>query len=455
MKKEPYHFIGIGGIGMSALARILLQRGHKVSGSDMASSTLVESLKSEGAEIVIGHFTETIKERVNVVYNSQVPKENPEYIQAEKLSCPILHRSDLLARLLENSKPLLIAGTHGKTTTSSLLAHVLTEAQLSPSFAIGGIVRSLGSNGKQGEGAYFVAEADESDGTFLKYSGYGGIITNIDNDHLDYWQTEKKLDEGYLAFAEKIRSFAHRFVCIDDPRIVQAKISGITYGFNSDADLCVARFHQQGWSVYFDIEFEGKSYREIALPLIGRHNVLNAAAVFGLALRLGLEEKTLRKALMSFQGVGRRAEKKGEERNISVYDDYAHHPTEISTTLRALKEACGGRRLIVAFQPHRFSRTKECMDLFPQVFDEADELIFTDIYAAGEKPLEGVTTEALLQKMRAKYPLQLHYFPRKHLSLGVLNLLKSGDLLVTMGAGDITKVGVEILDTLAKTDAPT
>lgn len=449
MTKKTYHFIGIGGIGMSALARILLQRGHKVSGSDQAHSALVESLKNEGAEIVIGHFADTIKEKVSVVYNSQVPKDNPEYLQAEKLGCPILHRSDLLATLLENTRPLLVAGTHGKTTTSALLAHVLTHAGLTPSFAIGGIVRSLGSNGKHGEGAYFVAEADESDGTFLKYSGYGGIITNIDNDHLDYWETEKKLDEGYFAFAEKIRSFAHRFVCIDDPRIVRAKISGITYGFNPGADLRIVRFRQEGWSVFFDIEFEGKSYREIALPLIGRHNVLNAAAVFGLVLRLGQNEKNIRQALMSFQGVGRRAEKKGEERNISVYDDYAHHPTEILTTLRALKQASGGKRLIVAFQPHRFSRTKECMDLFPQVFDEADELILTDIYAAGEKPLEGVTTEALLQKMRVKYPLQLHYFPRKHLSLGLLSLLKSGDLLVTMGAGDITKVGVEILDTLA------
>ncbi|MFI5334801.1 MAG: UDP-N-acetylmuramate--L-alanine ligase [Chlamydiales bacterium] len=450
---ETYHFIGIGGIGMSALARILLQRGHKVSGSDQAHSLLLESLKDEGAEIVVGHAAGTIDQKKNVIYNSQVAKDNPEYLQAQKLECPILHRSDLLAMLLEGSKPLLVAGTHGKTTTSSLLAHVLSEAGLFPSLAIGGIVRSLGTNGKHGKGTYFVAEADESDGTFLKYRGFGGIITNIDNDHLDHWLTEQKLEEGFLKFAQNIRSSAHCFICIDDERVRRAKIPGTTYGFQQGADLRITHFHQEGWHLVFNVRFESKEYREIILPLIGQHNALNGAAVFGLALRLGVSEQEIRSALKSFQGVGRRAEKKGEHRHILLYDDYAHHPTEILATLRGLKAAAGERRLVVAFQPHRYSRTKECMDLFPEVFGEADELILTDIYAAGEAPIDGVTTEVLLRKLRVKYPLHLHYFPRRGLATDIVPLLKKGDLLVTMGAGDITKIGPEILDLLIKKDA--
>jgi UDP-N-acetylmuramate--alanine ligase len=245
----------------------------------------------------------------------------------------------------------------------------------------------------------------------------------------------------------------HCFVCLDDERIRRAKILGITYGFHPDADLRITHFRQDAWHLLFDLQFEERTYREIALPLIGRHNVLNGAAVFGLALRLGIDEKEIRRAFKSFQGVGRRAEKKGEQRHISVYDDYAHHPTEILATLQALKSAGGERRLVVAFQPHRFSRTKDCMDQFPEVFGAADELIITDIYAAGEKPIPGVTTEELLKKMHAKYPLHLHYFPREKLTSGLLNLLKKGDLLVTMGAGDITKVSPEILHALEQKDA--
>lgn len=448
--KEQVHFIGIGGIGMSALARILLQRGYRVSGSDLADSAIVESLRREGAQIVIGHFAETINEPMNVVYNSQVQKDNPEFAQALKLNCTLMHRSDLLQKLLEGKEALLVAGTHGKTTTSSLLAHVLTEAGLAPSFAIGGIVHSLSSNGREGKGRYFVAEADESDGTFLKYGGIGGIITNIDNDHLDYWGTEEKLEESFCQFAKQISLPDLRFLCLDDERIAHLKIPGVKYGFHPKADLRIVSFRQEGWQTLFDLQFGDFSYNDIALPLIGGHNVLNASAVFGLSLHLRVEEALIRHALKSFKGVGRRAEKKGELGGITVYDDYAHHPTEIFTTLRALKNAVGERRLVVAFQPHRFTRTRECMDLFPEVFDAADELILTDIYAAGETPIEGVTAETLLKKMREKSTLHPHYFPRKGLASGLLDLLEEGDVLVTMGAGDITKVGSEVLQAIAE-----
>ncbi len=445
---KAYHFIGIGGIGMSALARILLQRGYPVSGSDQAASPIVEGLKKEGAKITIGHFASTISEPVIVIYNSQVPKENPEYQEAQKRGYPIWHRSDLLRVLMEGYLPLLVAGTHGKTTTSSLLAHILCESGLSPSFAIGGIVHNLETNGSNGSGRFFVAEADESDGTFLKYHGHGGVITNNDNDHLDYWETEGKLESGFYQFAEQIPDTDLRFICVDDERLAALKIRGVKYGFHKKADLRVLSFRQEGWQLFFDVEFERKEYTDIALPLIGGHNVLNAAAVFGLCLRIGIEEKMIRKAMSCFLGVGRRAEKKGEWGKICCYDDYAHHPTEIFATLRALKKAVGERRLVVAFQPHRFTRTKDCMDLFPDVFEAADELILTDIYAAGEKPLEGITTDALMKKIRMKSIHAPHYFPRQDLVDGISSLLHEGDVLITMGAGDITKVGPQVIEKL-------
>ncbi len=449
MKKEAYHFIGIGGIGMSALARILLQRGYRVSGSDQNASAILESLKSSGAEIFIGHNAGNITAPAVVICSTAVVKDNPEYQEAQKRGYLIWHRSDLLRKLMEESLPLLVAGTHGKTTTSSLLAHVLVKSGLDPSYAIGGIVCSLGTNGQSGKGAHFVAEADESDGTFLKYRGFGGIITNIDNDHLDYWESDEKLEEGFSQFATQINSPEHLFVCIDDERIERLKLPGVKYGFNESADLCVLNFRQEGWNTLFDISFEGKKYADIELPLIGGHNVLNASAVFGLALKLELTESAIRSAFKTFQGVGRRAEKKGEYGQIAIYDDYAHHPTEIFATLRAMKSAVGKRRLVVAFQPHRYTRTKDCMDLFAEVFDVADTLILTDIYSAGEKPIEGVTGHALFEKIGQKSAVALHYFSRAKLVEGLHSLLRKDDVLLTMGAGDITKVGPELLQKFA------
>lgn len=440
-----YHFIGIGGIGMSALARILLQRGISVSGSDIASSAITENLKADGAEIFIGHAAENLKEKATVVYNTMIAAENPEYQEAQKKECPLIHRSDLLKELMEGHLPLLVSGTHGKTTTSSLLAHVLSEAGLSPSFAIGGVPRSLGSNGSHGKGKYFVAEADESDGSFLKYQGYGAIITNIDNDHIDHWGNEEKLIRGFHQFAQQVKSADHLFYCHDDEKLRALKIRGVGYGFGDKAPLHVTNFHQEEWRNIFDLRFEGRQYTEIEIPLVGGHNVLNAAAVFGLALHLNIGEDQIKKALSVFQGVGRRAEKKGEEKEILVYDDYAHHPTEIFATLHAIKAAIGKRRLVVAFQPHRYSRTKECLDLFPKAFAPADELIVTDIYGAGEKPIEGITTDFLFKKISAKCAFPVLYFPRKELVDSLCKRLQKGDLLLTMGAGDITKVGPEVL----------
>lgn len=443
-----YHFIGIGGIGMSALALILVARGAKVSGSDRSNGYLLDSLRKEGIEVFVGHSADNLQGSPTVIFSSAVAQDNPEYQKAQALQLPLWHRADLLAKLMEGSCPLLVAGTHGKTTTSSILAHTLIDAGLDPSYAIGGIAASLGTNGHKGEGTYFVAEADESDGSFLKFFPFGAIITNIDNDHYDYWKSEQELLLGFKKFAEKVASLSHFFWCADDERLVSLKLKGESYGFSSSSSLYINNYRQEGWKIIFDITFDGKFYSEIEIPLIGGHNVLNASAVFGLAVRLHIPEEKIRQAFSHFRGVGRRMEKKGEARSITVYDDYGHHPTEIFATLRALKATQMQGRLVIAFQPHRYTRTRDCMDQFANALSHADAVILTDIYGAGEKPLPGVSSQALAENMKSHSSAFVHYTPREELVSYLTSFLQPKDVLVTMGAGDITAVGPQLLERL-------
>lgn len=444
---QQYHFIGIGGIGMSALANILLSKGIKVTGSDVAPSSVTEQLQGRGAEIFIGHAPQNIQPPTVVVYSSDIKEENPEVRQAKLHGMPFLHRSELLHQMMRGYSPLLVTGTHGKTTTSSLLTHLLDDAGLDPTYAVGGIVLSLNSNGGLGTGPYFVAEADESDGSFLNYAPFGAIITNIDNDHLAYWNTLDHLIAGFKKFASLVQSSQHLIWCGDDEVLSSLKLKGSSYGFEEDNDLQIENFRQAGWKNIFDISFEGTEYSEIEIPLIGGHNVLNAAAVFGLGIKIGIPEDRIRKAFTCFKGVNRRAELKGERRGIAVFDDYAHHPTEIFATSRAIKQAIGNKRLVIVFQPHRYTRTQDCLNEFGPAFERADILILTDIYAAREAPIEGITHEILLEKVREKV-LDARYVPRSQLSLFLANFLQQDDVLVTMGAGDITKVGPEVLQLL-------
>lgn len=444
---NKYHFIGIGGIGMSALAHILLQKGVKVSGSDVAPSAMTDQLQKKGAEIFIGHSSRHIKPSTIVICSSDIKEDNPEFKQAKEDGLPLWHRSQLLSRLMNGYSPLLVTGTHGKTTTSSLLAHLLVCSGLDPAFAVGGVVRSLNANGGSGSGPYFVAEGDESDGSFLNYLPFGAIITNVDNDHLAYWNSIDRLIEGFHQFAEKVQSSGHLIWCGDDDILRSLKLKGFSYGFEDANDLRIDNYWQGGWKNTFDISFEGNSYSEIELPLIGAHNVLNAAAVFGLGLKINIPEEKIREAFASFKGVNRRAEFKGEYRQIAIFDDYAHHPTEIFATLRAIKHAIGHRRLVAAFQPHRYTRTFDCLNEFGSAFEHADALIMTDIYAAREAPIEGVTNEALLTKIREKFP-DARYIGRPALAQFLAHFLQSDDVLITMGAGDITAVGPEVLKLL-------
>ena len=449
MMDESYHFIGIGGIGMSGLAQILLEKGASVTGSDMASSQVTKQLQEKGANVFIGHSSDHLKAAATVVYSSAVPKENPEFQEARLQNLPSLHRSELLHRLMEGYSPLLVTGTHGKTTTSSLLAHLLVDAGLDPAFAVGGIISGLQTNAGHGKGAYFVAEADESDGSFLQYAPYGGIITNIDNDHLDYWKTVDALIKGFKQFIDSVQSSEHLFWCGDDELLRSLKPKGLSYGFEKKNDLYIENFRQDRWKNIFDIKFKETEYTEIEIPLIGGHNVLNSAAVFGLGIQLNIPEEKIRKAFSCFRGVSRRAEFKGERGGVAVFDDYGHHPTEIYATLRAFKQAIGHRRLVVAFQPHRYSRTRDCLSEFGPAFAPADKLIVTDIYSAGEAPLEGVTSGALLEKMKDKASLDVIYVPRQQLAFFVAGCLKPDDVLVTMGAGDITQLGPEVLNLIS------
>ncbi len=445
---ENYHFVGIGGIGMSALATILLQKGMEVTGSDMAASATTEQLEQRGAKIFIGHCSSHIQRPCAVVYSTAIAQENPELEQARSHNVPFLHRSELLRELMQTYRPLLVAGTHGKTTTSCLLAHLLVCAGLDPAYAVGGTIGSLNSNGGYGKGDYFVAEADESDGSFLKYSPFGAIITNIDHDHLDYWKTLEHLIGGFKRFIHSVKSQEHLLWCGDDDILGSMNLKGLSYGFEEGNDLYIKSYLQEGWKSTFDICFEGIEYSGIQVPLIGGHNVLNAAAVFGLGIKIGIPEESIRKAFSKFQGVNRRSEFKGESRGICIFDDYGHHPTEIFATLRAIKHAVFPRRLVVAFQPHRYSRTLDCLHEFAPAFTPADELILTDIYSAGEMHISGITGEAFATTVKKSAGFPVEYVPREKLSQFLANHLQKEDVLVTMGAGDITQVGPEVMELL-------
>jgi UDP-N-acetylmuramate--L-alanine ligase/undecaprenyldiphospho-muramoylpentapeptide beta-N-acetylglucosaminyltransferase len=449
IKGENIHLIGVGGIGMSALAKILIKQGYNVTGSDVKKNAITNTLEDRGATISVGHNASALPDNASVVYSTAVKDDNPEYKAAIDKKYTIMHRSDMLLKLMKGYKTLAVAGTHGKTTNSALLTHVLITAQCSPSYAVGGILLNTGTNSDAGDGEYFVAEADESDGSFVKYSPHAAIITNIGaGDHLINSSSQDALDEAFITFAGKVSKSQNLYYSNDDERLRSLGISGITYAFDNDAHIKGSNYKQNGWESTFDITIDGKEYHNIMLPQAGKHNARNAMAIFAMALDLGINDATIRKAFETFKGVARRCEYKGTAAGVDVYDDYAHHPDEIKATLCAMKKALGTKPLIAVYQPHRYSRINETLHFFTDTFDAADKVIMTEIYSAGEKPVEGITSEAIAQKIQNNSTVPIHLLTRESLAEKITLLLSDGDTIVTLGAGDITYAGDETLKTL-------
>ncbi|MDJ0651542.1 MAG: UDP-N-acetylmuramate--L-alanine ligase [Simkaniaceae bacterium] len=434
--RESFHFLGIKGSGMSALAHILLEKGMLVSGSDLADISFLETLGVKRSE--------TLPDKGKIIYSSAIPSDHPALLQAKRERRSILHRSELIHTLLEGKKGLLVAGTHGKTSTSCLLSWVLISAGFHPSFAVGGILQNLQKNGGYGPGGFFVLEADESDGSFLNYEGEGAIVTNIEKEHLAFWKSEKKLVKGFQTFISRIKNKNLLFWCKDDPLLKKINPPGISYGKKGDLNLLSCE--QKGEKTFFSAQFEESVYQDIELPLMGKKLALNALAVFGLSLKLGIPAEVIRKAFVSFKGIKRRHEKIGEIDSITIYDDYAHHPTEIKALLKSLTKRGKKGRLIALFQPHRFSRTQELFSDFKGAFARADLLILTSIYPAGEKPIPGITDKIFFKQIEERNAL---FLEKEFLFDYLPKMLLPGDILVTIGAGDITQVGPKLLQELS------
>jgi UDP-N-acetylmuramate--alanine ligase len=440
-----YHFIGIGGIGMSSLAKIVLERNGKVQGSDIKESDIVEKLREKGAKITIGHKKENVKGAKVVIYSSAIDKDNEEVKIAKRKKLKFLHRSELLKILMKGYKPLVVTGMHGKTTTTSLLTEVFIDAKKDPSYSIGGILNSKRNNAAHGRGEYFIVEADESDGSFLNYMGHGAIVTNVEKEHLDYWKSIENVEKGFLKFMSNIENRDLIFWCYEDEILRKIK-KGVSYGFSKKADIFAFNIRESGFFSIFDISFKGKVFKGIKLSLFGKHNILNSLAVFGLSISLGIEEKKIRKTFSSFLGVKRRMEKIGNVGEVLFLDDYAHHPTEIKKSLKGLKLAVKERKVIGVFQPHRYSRVRDLFKEFTNSFDFVDHLIVMDIYSASEKRIRGISSKNLVKNI--KKPCE--YVLKKNLFSKLLKLLRPHDVVVFLGAGNISDIGREFVKVFEK-----
>jgi len=447
-KIQHIHFIGIGGSGMSGIAEVLLNLGYRVSGSDMKETPVTRRLAQLGASISIGHDAKNIGQAHVVVTSTAVSAENPEVIAAVKAAIPVIPRIEMLAELARLKYTIAVAGTHGKTTTTSMVAAILDAGALDPTVIVGGRLKHLDSGAHVGKGDYLVAEADESDGSFLKLSPTLSIITNIDNDHLDYYGTFENIGKAFVQFANHIPFYGCVIVCMDDAeiqkRLPQMKRRVITYGTQSTAVCHAEKIQISLEETQFDVIYETQHLGRVSLKVPGRHNVLNALASIVVGLELGISWNAIVKGLGSFEGVGRRLEIKGERDGVLVIDDYGHHPTEIQATLSALKERYPERRLVALFQPHRYSRTQSLYKEFANSFTKANIFCLLDIYPAGEKPLPGVTSD-LIANATARSNNGIYRWNPSQVEEGLVSLLKSGDILLTLGAGDVWKLGEQWL----------
>jgi UDP-N-acetylmuramate--alanine ligase len=451
-KIKHIHFVGIGGIGMSGIAEVLLNLGYKVSGSDMRESDTTERLRKLGGEIAIGHRAENIGSPHVVVISSAVKNDNVEVMAAREKQIPVIPRAEMLAELMRLKYGVAIAGAHGKTTTTSMVSTVLAAGGIDPTVVIGGKLNSIGTNAKLGQGEFLVAEADESDGSFLKLSPTIAVVTTIDAEHLDYYRDIDEIKEAFLAFINKVPFYGVSFLCLDQPHI-QSLIPRVekrylTYGMSTQADYQARDVSLRPLGSRFKVVHQEEDLGWFELSVPGLHNISNSLAAIGVARELEIGIETIRKALREFSGVQRRFTIKGEVGGIIVVDDYGHHPTEVKATLAA---AAAGleRRVVVVFQPHRYSRTQHLLEEFFTAFNQADKLIVTDIYAAGEKPIPGISGEVLYNGIRKHGHKDATFIADKNAVAGhLMSVLRRGDLLITLGAGDVWKIGEQVLEKL-------
>ena len=435
------HFIGIAGAGMSGLARIALSHGLSVSGSDSKDSSVVLALRALGAEVEIGHDAAHLAGVDIVIYSNAIAASNPEMKRAQELSLPLLTRAQALAILMTASKSLAVAGTHGKTTTSSMLTVALQACGIDPSFAIGGTLTASGSNAHRGTGEYFVAEADESDGSFLEYRPFSAIVTNVEHDHVDFFATEESVMDIFTEFAQSINPQGFFIYCKDDSgavRIAETEFAAtkVSYGEDASADLLIDTIKLLPNGSKARALWKGRAVGMIELQVPGHHNLLNAAAALAMGLSLGQPAAALLEGLASFQGAGRRFELKASVAGIRVIDDYGHHPTEIDVTLTAARRYAGDGRVLVIFQPHRYSRTQAFLDQFARTLDLADLAILLEIYPASEKPIAGVSASLIAQKMKHG-----KFIPNfLEASEEIIAMAKTGDVILTLGAGDVNSL---------------
>ena len=460
------HFVGIGGIGMSGLAEILRTMEFDVSGSDLKPNDLTRRLETMGVRVDVGHLAKNVEGADVVVYSSAIDDANPEIQRARALEIPIIPRAEMLAELMRVKYCVLMAGSHGKTTTTSLVATVLRAAGLDPTVVVGGKVNALGSNARLGEGDLFVAEADESDGSFLKLTPTIGVITNIDAEHLDHSGTHEKVKEAFVQFANKIPFYGLAVLCLDHPHvqaiIPQIQRRHVTYGVSKQADYRAKNVRFSGLSTHFEVWRRGESLGDFTVKMPGHHNVLNALSVIAVADELEVPFDVVREAIKSFHGVQRRftvlgqpsITREGKTGDVMIVDDYGHHPAEVEATLDAAQNGFD-RRVVVAFQPHRYTRTQSLFDDFTRAFNKADVLIVTDVYAAGEKPIAGATSEALVEAIRAHGHHNVrHIADKKQIGAALIELARPGDLVIALGAGDINASARELLAALEKEKTP-
>jgi len=454
LSEEPIHFVGIGGIGMSGIAKILLEMGVKVSGSDLKNSDILERLQDLGARIFIGHSAQNVIEDTHtVVYSSAVPQDNPEILEARKRGLTLIPRAEMLARLMAGQESIAIAGAHGKTTTTAMISLVLEINNYDPTIIIGGELKQIGSNAKFGSGRYLVAEADESDGSFLILHPKMCVITNIENDHLDYYRSVKNIVSAFGKFVEQLPADGFAVFCLDDKELEEIKhrISGnyITYSvLREDADFVAKNIFFRGTQSWCDVYHRGEKLGQLELLIPGIHNISNALAAVAVAKKLGLSFQQIKDGLKQFPGVKRRFELIGRTNGITVVDDYAHHPTELKATIKAAKNA-GFKRVVAVFQPHRFTRTKLLQFEFGESFHDADLIVINEIYSASEKPIPGVSAHLIVNAIKACSNKEVKYFSLESEIIKYLkDEAKPGDIVLTLGAGNIRQAGIKLVHEL-------